>query len=89
MDDLPKWGLRDILPRLIEDLESDIGYAKKIMAELNKNKMTPVWKLDILDELDYLVRDLKPEFPMQDGGYDTHSTRLKVILDVIESKNEQ
>ena len=45
--------------------------------------------LDIEDNLDYLIRDLNPEYAMQQGGFDTFSAELKKIQEYITAKNEE
>ena len=45
--------------------------------------------MDITDNLDYLIRDLNPEYAMQQGGFDTFSAELKKIQEYITAKNEE
>jgi len=84
---ITKAGLHEIATNLVEDLEYELGYAKQILAEL-KDSVVPIEDLDITSELDYLIRDLKPEFEMQSRAFDTYSFQLKEVLEYIQSKNE-
>tara|TARA_R110002020_G_scaffold27750_1_gene89299 strand:+ start:371 stop:607 length:237 start_codon:yes stop_codon:yes gene_type:complete len=78
------------MSNLVEDLEMELGYAKTILETVEYCRpYEPIDTLDITDELDYLVRDLNPTYPMQDRGFDTYSSKLKEVLEYIQSKNEQ
>ena len=86
-----KHELATLMSNLVEDLEIELGYAKTILetVEYVQNQYEPIDNLDITDELDYLVRDLNTTNPMQDRGFDTYSSKLKEVLEYIQSKNKQ
>ena len=90
-----KHELATLMSNLVEDLEIELGYAKTILetVEYVQNQYEPIDNLDITDELDYLVRDLNPRavagIAMQDRGFDTYSSKLKEVLEYIQSKNKQ
>jgi len=85
---ITKAGLHEITTKLVEDLEYELSYAKQILAEL-KDSDVPIEDLDITSELDYLIRDLKPEYEKQSRAFDTYSDQLKEVLEYIQSKNKQ
>ena len=87
----PRADLQKTLKSLISSLKSELEYAEEIQATLqgNRSNRNFLQEMDITDNLDYLIRDLNPEYAMQQGGFDTFSAELKKIQDYITAKNEE
>jgi len=85
----PRADLQKTLKSLISSLKSELEYAEEIQAEMEEHPERELSTLDIEDNLDYLIRDLNPEYAMQQGGFDTFSAELKKIQEYITAKNEE
>ena len=85
----PRADLQKTLKSLISSLKSELEYAEEIQAEMEEHPERELSTLDIEDNLDYLIRDLYPEYAMQQGGFDTFSAELKKIQEYITAKNEE
>ena len=86
-----KQTLRKTIKDLISSLKYELEYAEEIQATLqgNRSNRNFLQEMDITDNIDYLIRDLNPEYPMQQGGFDTFSAELKKIQEYITAKNEE
>lgn len=84
-------NLRKTIKDLISSLKYELEYAEEIQATLqgNRSNRNFLQEMDITDNLDYLIRDLNPEYAMQQGGFDTFSAELKKIQEYITAKNEE
>ena len=89
----PRADLQKTLKSLISSLKSELEYAEEIQQRLEEDQdTTPIEHLcsehtTAGDNLDYLIRDLNPEYEMQQGAFDTFSAELKKIQDYITAKN--
>ena len=86
-----KQTLRKTIKDLISSLKYELEYAEEIQHKLNAEDANRTWveNMDITENLDYLIRDLNPEYAMQQGGFDTFSAELKKIQEYITAKNEE
>ena len=85
----PRADLQKTLKSLISSLKSELEYAEEIQAEMEEHPERELSTLDIEDNLDYLIRDLNPEYEMQQGNFDYFSRELKKVQDYITAKNEE
>ena len=86
-----KQTLRKTIKDLISSPKYELEYAEEIQHKLNAEDANRTWveNMDITENLDYLIRDLNPEYAMQQGGFDTFSAELKKIQEYITAKNEE
>ena len=73
--------LRKTIKALQSTLESEIEYCEDIVSCLDKDQsaLEDWYSNDIDDNLDYLIRDLVPEYQNQVGAIDTLVNALKTI----------
>ena len=86
-----KQTLRKTIKDLISSLKYELEYAEEIQHKLNAEDANRTWveNMDITENLDYLIRDLNPEYEMQQGNFDYFSRELKKVQDYITAKNEE
>ena len=81
--------LSDTIKSLIKSLKYELEYAEEIQAEMEEHPHRELSALDIEDNLDYLIRDLNPEYEMQQGNFDYFSRELKKVQDTIKAHNKE
>jgi len=86
-----KQTLRKTIKDLISSLKYELEYAEEIQHKLNAEDANRTWveNMDITENLDYLIRDLNPEYEMQQGNFDYFSRELKKVQDTIKAHNKE
>ena len=72
-----------------EALNYQIQYIEHIENEIKKFPSSKLEELDITDQLDYLSRDLNPEYSEQKDALDTYGSNFGQVLRYIDSKRDQ
>lgn len=95
-----RFDAKQTLRKTIKDLISSLKYELEYAEEIQNTLENPPSKLDYIEELlgehtqagenlSYLIRDLNPEYEMQQGNFDYFSRELKKVQDYITAKNEE
>jgi DNA repair exonuclease SbcCD ATPase subunit len=95
-----RFDAKQTLRKTIKDLISSLKYELEYAEEIQHTLENPQSKLDYIEELlgehtqagenlSYLIRDLNPEYEMQQGNFDYFSRELKKVQDYITAKNEE
>ena len=76
--------LRKTVASLKDFLETELGYVEEIIFDLENGSKGDNSNID--DNIDYLIRDLVPEYQNQQDAVDTLVEKLKEIQDSRENK---
>ena len=76
--------LRKTIASLKDFLETELGYVEEIIFDLENGSKGDNSNID--DNIDYLIRDLVPEYQNQQDAVDTLVEKLKEIQDSRENK---
>ena len=93
---MDRFEAEELLQKTIKDikhfLETELEYAEDIVSDLEKERpLEDYYETDIDDNIDYLIRDLVPEYQNQQDAVDTLVGKLKEVQEyrqkVIEAEN--
>ena len=93
---MDKFEAEALLRKTIKDikhfLEAELEYAEDIVSDLEKERpLEDYYETDIDSNIDYLIRDLVPEYQNQQDAVDTLVGKLKEVQEyrqkVIEDEN--